>query len=278
MLRQWDAGEFAMANQFITTAQLPGLRLRELSFGTSQPGRVTTRLIRSNYHLHIVIKGTSFFNECPVAAGDVFLMYPYRSYQISVVGSVPLEQYWFGFEGVDVPDMLKVTALAANDVLHVDLSHLFPLLRDGVFGDCHENLLPMKIAGLLKLTLAALPAADSSVAGGTFASEYVNRAVDFLRLNYGTGVSMADVAGEVGITEKYLYKLFRRELGTTPMDYLNQCRISRAEVLLTTTSLSIAEVARQCGFADAGYFSRFYRRQRGKSPTQYREDMKKTLG
>ena len=273
VFREVREENYLMANQFVTSRHAEGLTIRELSYGIAPPGRITSKLIRGNYHLHVIVDGEACFDETHVKAGDVVLLRPYQPHQLRIVGDCPFKQYWFSFEGSAVPGLLRATALASVDLLHVDISHLYPLLHDGVFGACHENLLALKAEGLLKLTLAALPAAESSVAERTFASVYINRAVDFLRLNHASGITMADVAEEVGITEKYLYKLFRRELGTTPMEYLNQCRIHRAEMLLTTTALSIAEIARQCGFEDAGYFSRFYRRQRGRSPTQYRAEM-----
>lgn len=268
---------YLMANQFVISRHAEGLTIRELSYGIAPPGKVTSRLIRGNYHLHVIVDGEAYFDEKHVNAGDVVLLRPYQPHRLRMAGDRPFKQYWFCFEGSAVPELLHATALASVDLLHVDMPHLHPLLHDGVFGACHENLLPLKVEGLLKLVLAALPAAEGSVAEHTFASVYINRAVDFLRLNHASGITMADVAEEVGITEKYLYKLFRRELGTTPMEYLNQCRVSRAEMLLTSTTLSIAEIARECGFEDPSYFSRFYCRQRGHSPTEYRKNTKKPL-
>ena len=70
----------------------------------------------------------------------------------------------------------------------------------------------------------------------------------------------------------YLRKLFQREMGVTPLQYLNNLRLyTAAEALLNTegASGSVTEIARMCGFREPLYFSRMFKKKYGLSPTHY---------
>ena len=67
-----------------------------------------------------------------------------------------------------------------------------------------------------------------------------------------------------------LLRLFRKELNTTPLEYLNQCRIRHALDLLRTTQLPVAEIALRSGFQQCNYFCKVIRQHCGKTPEQYR--------
>ena len=71
----------------------------------------------------------------------------------------------------------------------------------------------------------------------------------------------------------YLRKLFKKEMGRSPLEYLTDLRMNRARELLLdgTRKLPIAEVAEACGFSDALYFSRVFKKRFGSSPTQFRQ-------
>ena len=61
----------------------------------------------------------------------------------------------------------------------------------------------------------------------------------------------------------------------TVTDCINKTRIRQALILLNTSELSIGDIASRCGFPDANYFSRVFRRQQGLSPKQYRDRIRK---
>lgn len=68
----------------------------------------------------------------------------------------------------------------------------------------------------------------------------------------------------------YLRKLFKKELGVTPLEYMTGQRMKKAEIMLTTmwgSNYSIAEIAQLCGFDDALYFSRVFKKYYGCSPS-----------
>ena len=70
----------------------------------------------------------------------------------------------------------------------------------------------------------------------------------------------------------YLRKLFRKEVGVTPLEYLTSLRMKKAEIMLGamwTKDYSVAEIALMCGYEDALYFSRVFKKHFGCAPTSY---------
>lgn len=70
----------------------------------------------------------------------------------------------------------------------------------------------------------------------------------------------------------YLRKLFQREMGVTPLQYLNDLRLhTAADALLSAEGASgrVTEIARMCGFREPLYFSRMFKKKYGLSPTHY---------
>jgi YesN/AraC family two-component response regulator len=101
-------------------------------------------------------------------------------------------------------------------------------------------------------------------------SALVKRALAYLHQNYARPLSRWEIAEAVGVSEDYLSRVFNRELGLSPWDYLNRYRIQRAKVLLRRTDESVRFIAYQVGFKDQAYFSRVFRKQTGSSPNEFR--------
>jgi AraC-like DNA-binding protein len=68
----------------------------------------------------------------------------------------------------------------------------------------------------------------------------------------------------------YLTYCVRREVGMTPISYLNRYRVNQAKILLRESEKSVTEIAMTVGFSDSSYFARVFRRQMGVSPDVYR--------
>ena len=93
---------------------------------------------------------------------------------------------------------------------------------------------------------------------------------DFVSENYKSKISTSDLAKMFFVSENHFCRLFKKHVGISAVDYINEFRISKAEILLRTTDLAITEIASAVGFEDANYFSRVFRKTKKLSPTDYR--------
>ena len=85
------------------------------------------------------------------------------------------------------------------------------------------------------------------------------------------GLSIADLARELSLSESRAAHLVKIECGTAFHGFLTRERLHRAKALLLTTSLTVAAIAERTGFATASYFCRIFQRHCGISPSQFRE-------
>jgi AraC family transcriptional regulator len=83
-------------------------------------------------------------------------------------------------------------------------------------------------------------------------------------------VGIAELAAAANVSRGYLNRLFREAFGMTASVALERVRCSQAEALLTRTDLTIAAIARQCGYADSAHFSHRFSNIHGIPPSQYR--------
>lgn len=82
---------------------------------------------------------------------------------------------------------------------------------------------------------------------------------------------LGDLCGRFLISESYAGMLFGRVCGCGFSRYLTGLRMARARQLLRETGLTVRETAERCGYADAFYFSKVFRRENGISPGRYRD-------
>ncbi|SCL57406.1 transcriptional regulator, AraC family with amidase-like domain [Micromonospora citrea] len=89
---------------------------------------------------------------------------------------------------------------------------------------------------------------------------------------------LGTLAARALVSERHLTRLFRRELGRTPGQYVEQVRIQAARALLESGDASVAAIARATGFGSAETLRRSFHRVLGTTPTAYRQRFHPTAG
>ena len=100
----------------------------------------------------------------------------------------------------------------------------------------------------------------------------VAAALEFISAHFADDIAFDDVARASGLSVSRLAHLFRAGTGTTPQDYLEEKRLSKAQQLLNLTPQSVKEVAHLVGFNSAAYFARRFKGKFGMSPRTFRAD------
>lgn len=82
---------------------------------------------------------------------------------------------------------------------------------------------------------------------------------------------------DLAISQRYIYQLFQEQLKTTPVQYMNGCRLNYAKKLLKHSNMTIQQVAKMSGFMNGTYFITLFRKKEGITPLKYRNKNKGTV-
>ena len=98
----------------------------------------------------------------------------------------------------------------------------------------------------------------------------VSKGAELICAEWNKNRKISEYARMCGVSEGGFYLHFKKHYGKSPVEYRNGIRINTAVSLLTNTDLDISEIALRCGFEDAYYFSRIFKKSVGLSPRGYR--------
>ncbi|MFA7403875.1 MAG: AraC family transcriptional regulator, partial [Pelobacteraceae bacterium] len=132
--------------------------------------------------------------------------------------------------------------------------------RDMLLAAMGQRIIHSLIRAALKVT--------ARISSGTVRLE-IHRAIQYLHDHFDERLAVAELAGVAGISPPHFSRLFRRETGHSPLDYLIKVRIQRSRVLLRAGTDSVTSVALKCGFATPSHFADCFRKQCGISPSEY---------
>lgn len=105
-------------------------------------------------------------------------------------------------------------------------------------------------------------------------SPVVRNAINYINFHLKEPLSLK-LLSEVGsVNASYLSAKFKKEVGRTVVDYINEKRVYSSLLYLTATELSIAEVAEQVGIGDENYYARLFKKYQNRTPSQYRTLMR----
>lgn len=103
----------------------------------------------------------------------------------------------------------------------------------------------------------------------------VYRAKVLIESSIAEELTVAEIAYKLNISVHYLCHLFKAETGITPIDYRNSIKLTKAKKLLISTDDKISDIALECGFGSASYFSKIFLNAERITPTEYRRILKK---
>lgn len=103
-------------------------------------------------------------------------------------------------------------------------------------------------------------------------SPQIKRCRDYIDFHAGEELTLTELAQQVGYSEYYLSRKFKKEMGISIGAYLKHVRVERSKLMLLSTSQPIAQIADTLHFASSSHFSETFREVIGKTPQQYRAE------
>ena len=172
-------------------------------------------------------------------------------------------------EGLELdPDRIKLDEQRriADPTLH----HIAMALRAGVqsgaaldrmYGEALSTALAVHL--LRQYGAAVL---GSKKQDGGLPREKLVRAVEYIRDQLDTDLTVSGIAQAVGMSSDHFTRQFKKSTGQTPYEYVVEARVRKAKELLTTGKLTISEAASHVGFADQSHLTRHFKRVFGLPP------------
>lgn len=122
----------------------------------------------------------------------------------------------------------------------------------------------------MKLLALAQQSEQSQQAGNRQRLPAVERAIHYAREHLKEELDVDALARVAGLSRHHFSRLFAASEGMGPGEYLARLRLRQAVRLLQTTDMAIKNIAADCGFSDANYFSKAFRKAYGLSPQSLR--------
>lgn len=98
----------------------------------------------------------------------------------------------------------------------------------------------------------------------------INNAVDYIKNNISASLTVADVANHIHMSSKHFTRIFIKELGVTPGNYIRDFKIERIRKLILTANLPLDDIADIMGYSDSTSLIKAFKRVEGNTPLQYK--------
>ncbi len=107
-------------------------------------------------------------------------------------------------------------------------------------------------------------------------AEALKKVLTYIGTHYHEKIYLKDLAKLMNLNEQYFSRFFKKALGKTPFEYINEVRIRKAVESLEHTNDSILEVALSSGFGNMGHFIEIFKRSTGMRPLEFRNQSRRT--
>lgn len=241
----------------------------------------STRSRLASYLFFIVLDGRGILEyggkNTPLSAGDcVFIdcMEPYSH----ITANDLWKLQWVHFNGESMPGIYeKYQERGGQPVFRPQNAASYTDILDSIFSisSSEDYLRDMKINEQLSSLLTKImemnwiPEAQMKRGSGR---EYSLQDIKaYLDENWQKKIALDELAEMFFINKYYLARLFKNQYGSSILNYVMDLRITQAKKMLRFSDKQIDLIGRECGFDDANYFTRMFKKVEGASPSEYRK-------
>lgn len=220
--------------------------------------------------------------------GNAFFLFPGILHSYQTDRTNPLKLAWTGFDGFQSAHILETLEIDPNHPMlrvHPSQADKINSLMDSILQHKYEDGTDLVLSGLLFQLFGHLARNQSIVKKKTPAQPVspatlehipldkpVERALAYMDSNFTTRIQIDQLATLVNMSRSAFSKRFKRETGYTPLSHITRLRLVQARYLLGT-DMRIKDIARNTGFEDEFYFSRWFTRAEGTTPTGFRSTL-----
>lgn len=234
----------------------------------------------NEYQLLYITEGEGTFRsshqvETPLIEGDLFLLFPGEWHSYHPNPNTGWKSYWIGFRGRNMDDRVKAGFLSPQQpIYHVGFSSEIVRLYDTAYNSAIEEAAYSQqlMAGIVNHLIGAMYSQERNIqlSKNQTHVDMINRARLRIREALESSLTIQEIADEQGVSYSNFRKLFKEYTGISPANYQQDLKLQRAKELLSTTDMSIKEIAYQLNFDSPDYFSAKFKIKTGRKPSEMR--------
>ncbi len=211
-----------------------------------------------------------------IEAGTVFLLFPNQWHRYWPNPETGWNEHWVGFNGNYVHHIIKkefftpqkpVFYPGFDESLLGLFDNIIDIIKSEPFG-FQQTIAAFTLEILSKLYSLNYSMGDDT----TYIQQVVRKAKSILTEQMSETIDFPQLANTLGVSYSWLRSAFKRYTGFPPHQYLLELRIEKAKFLLSGTHESIKEISNDLGFESPYYFSRYFKKRTGISPSQWRNN------
>ena len=265
----------------INSEDLQNLNERLLSIAFSKDEGDWKSIMHTHHftELLFVVSGEGSFSfnqeQSPLRRGDLVIIPPYTEHTERSSQNHPLEYYVLGIDGISFlsqkdRECAQVFCNFEHDPsIHELFRQMLYEIRTAQYGSqtiC-QHLLEILILKIIR-SQQLIPVSINSIR----MTKECAQIKEYLDSNYAEHITLDTLTGLTHMNKYYMVHSFTKYAGLSPIQYLNQTRLKRAQHLLKNTNYSISDIASSTGFSSQSYFTQIFRKNFNMTPVKYRQE------
>lgn len=238
--------------------------------------------VKPFYLIHYILSGKGTFlygeKEYHLEAGYGFLITPDELAFYQSDKDDPWTYVWVGFTGTKASETVEELGLSVNHpVFFCDKNEeIYETVKCMMEFNTYSFSDNLRRNGYLSIFLSLIATrSDAQIdEEEDKANNHVEKAIEFVRMNYCNPIKVTDIAEYVCINRSYLYSLFEQYLHLSPQEFLTMYRITKSLELLHSTDYPIESIALSSGYTDSIVYTKAFKKKMGMSPSIYRNEMR----
>lgn len=259
----------------------PPFSITEIGHFYANNGYFTVRENKPDYLLIFTVSGTGLLSygnsKCMLSRGDAVFIdcnqrHEYHTFSDEEAG---WEFYWMHI--ATTHGQFYLNALYPNEFSAIRMGNTteiigrFQKTLEGFdtplrWNDCEQS-------GFVSSLLTRLAELQNEESPGTYPRmEDIARAALYITENYKEKLSLETLSSVARLSKYHFLRLFKKQMQTTPYQFLLHTRINEAKKILRTTNCHVSEISELAGFSDESHFIRTFKQLTAITPQQYRKN------
>ena len=238
--------------------------------------------IIDEFTLVYVTRGEGKFQSvnCPeekITKGDAFLLFPGEWHTYQPTKNIGWDEYFVALRGEYFDKLLNKIIHHETPIFHIGINDQI-VKHFGEMLDCAQAQkagFQAVLSGIMMHTIGLIYSISKNQDYGSASMQKIQEACVLMRENIYNKFTPEDIASSINMSYSNFRKSFKQYTGIAPHQYMLQLKLSKVKDLLSSTEMSIQDIAMKLNFESADYFSYFFRSKTGINPLSYRKEIEK---